>query len=118
MAANTKYAVRGRLYFTTGATGDFKLRHTGPASPTLVLLHRRSVAAGATADSNIAIDTAYSSGDIAITGGAGSGWFDFDGIIFNGSNAGDFKLQWAQNTSDGTATAVKAGSYIESRVIA
>lgn len=32
--------------------------------------------------------------------------------------AGDFSLQWAQQTSDGTATSVKAGSYISARRVA
>jgi hypothetical protein len=117
MAASTKYAVRGRIYFVTGATGDFKARHTGPASPSLVLIQRRAVAAGASADSSIAVDAAYSSADITALGGAGSGWIEFDGIIYNGTNAGDFAWQWAQNTTDATATVVKAGSYLEWRVI-
>jgi hypothetical protein len=117
MAASQKYAVRGRIYFTTGATGDFKARHTGPASPTLVMIQRRAVAAGASADSSLAVDAAYSSADITALGGAGSGVIEFDGIIYNGTNAGDFAWQWAQNTSDGTATVVKAGSYLEWRLI-
>ena len=34
------------------------------------------------------------------------------GSILNGSTAGDVQLKWAQNTSSGTSTTVKAGSFI------
>ena len=114
LAANTKYAVRGRIFFNTGATGDFKWRHAGPASPTLVRIKRHAIVPVATAFSGIAVDTAFSAADITITGtSAGEGYIEFEGIVQNGANAGTFDFRWAQNTSDVTATIVRAGSYLE-----
>ncbi len=38
-------------------------------------------------------------------------------MIVNGANAGDFKIQWAQDNSNGTAVTVQSGSFfIASRV--
>ncbi len=34
------------------------------------------------------------------------------GYLQNGANAGNLQFQWAQKTSNGTATTVKAGSYL------
>lgn len=117
MLANTKYAVRARILFTTGATGDFKYRHSGPASPTSVLIKREHIIGAGTAYAGIALDTVYSAGDIAIAGVAGSGWVSFDGIITNGANAGSFEFQWAQNASEAVNTTVHAGSYLEYRIV-
>lgn len=113
MLANTTYRFRACIMFTAGATGDCDWRHTGPASPTLVRIMRQLIVAGGTAFSSIAIDTAYSSADIAVAGGAGTGEIYLEGIIKNGANAGDFSLTWAQTASDVTATVWLAGSYID-----
>lgn len=115
MLANTKYTFRARIFFDTSAAADFKYRHSGPAAPTLVRIHRRELNSGGTADLASTVDTAYSSADIAITSvlGTDGGYIELDGIIHNGANAGDFVFQWAQNTSDASNTTVRAGSYIE-----
>jgi len=114
MLANTKYAFRGRVHYGTPGGADIKFRHTGPASPSFVHIKRHSLAPGATAFGNIAIDTAYSSADIVITEVSGTeGYFEFDGVVHNGANAGTFAIQWAQNTSDAGGTTVRAGSFIE-----
>ena len=36
----------------------------------------------------------------------------YNGVVINGANAGNFQLQWAQNTANATATTIKAGSFI------
>ena len=113
LGANSLMILRGHINFSASAAGDIKWQHSGPASPASVQVNRRALAAGASAFSGIAVDTAYSSGDIAIDGGTGSGSIEFDATIRNGPTAGSFAFKWAQNTSDATATIVKAGSYIE-----
>lgn len=112
LLANTKYMIRGKIYYDTGATGDFKWRHVGPASPTLVRVYRGHILPGTTAVV-VAVDTAFSAADIALAGNAGSGYIEFEVLIQNGPNAGQFSFQWAQNASDATATIVRAGSYLE-----
>lgn len=114
MLANTTYAFRGRVFFDTTNAADFKWRHSGPAAPTLVRIKRSNVIPGGTSYTLIAVDTAYSAADIALTGaGTTGGWVEFEGIIANGANAGDFNFQWAQNASDAGNTSVLAGSYLE-----
>jgi hypothetical protein len=113
MTANTKYRFRAVIFYDTGATEDFKWRHNGPASPTLVVIRRQSILPAGTTYNAIAIDAAYSAADVVMAGtSAGAGFIEFDGIIFNGANAGDFLFEWSQNTSGGVATIVRAGSYI------
>lgn len=118
MLASTKYSIRGRIFFDTTAAGDFKWRTVGPASPTLVRVARRSIDPAATATSNIAVDVAYSAADITeLSASTNGGFIEFEAIIHNGANAGDFEIHWAQNTSDGGNTIVRAGSYLEYAVL-
>jgi hypothetical protein len=114
MAANTKYAFRCKIHYSTPGGADIKFRHAGPASPSFVHIRRNSIAPGAVALGNIAVDTAYSAADIVITETSGTeGFFEFEGVVHNGANSGTFAIQWAQNTSDAGSTIVRAGSYLE-----
>ena len=112
MLANTKYHVRLFVIFDTHTTPDFKWRHAGPASPTLVRVMRKWTPGGSAA-LGTQVDTAYSASDQSIAGNTGSGHIQLDCIIHNGANAGTFSFQWAQNVSDANPTTVYAGSYLE-----
>jgi hypothetical protein len=118
MAAETKYAVRGRIFFDTAAAADFKFALTGPASPTLVRILRKHVDPNALTTLIIASEVAYTA-STAVAGGTGTtgGWVEFDAIIHNGDNEDTFAFQWAQNTSNAGDTIVRAGSYLEYRAI-
>jgi hypothetical protein len=75
---------------TPRRAGDFKFRHTGPASPTLVRIEREWILPG-TAAWVPGVDTAFSAADIALAGtGTIGGVIYFEGIIHNGPNAGTF----------------------------
>lgn len=120
LIANTRYRVRVCLYFDTHELADFKWRHTGPASPTLVRLRRQWLAPGASAWDGIACDTAYSTGDLVVAGGSppavdsNGGVVIVEGIIHNGANQGLFTVQWAQNVAQvGQTTRVRAGSSLD-----
>lgn len=118
LAANTRYALRGKMWFETAATPDFKWRHAGPASPTLVRLRRAWILPGGTSEAGLAVDTAYSAADLVLVGtGALGGCIELEGVVRNGSTAGDFRLQWAQNTANASPTTVLAGSYLEYAVV-
>ena len=114
MLANTKYQFKLEVFFDTGTTPDFKWRHTGPASPTLVRIVERDSAPGS-GTLSFSVATAYSTADntLTTTSGTTGGYVTLEGIIHNGANAGDFHFQWSQNSSSVTATTVRAGSYIE-----
>jgi hypothetical protein len=119
VAANTNYQFRLEVLFDTGTTPDFKYRHSGPAGATLVRITQQDAAPGDTA-LGYSVATAFSAADVAVAGGAvtNGGYVKLTGIIQNGANAGTFRFQWAQNNSSGTATTVRAGSYIEYSVVA
>jgi len=114
MAANTNYIVRIRVFFTTGASGDFKYALTGPSSPTKVRIVRKHI-------DPTNLTTLITTSEAAITGsttlaagtGTTGGWVEFEISWQNGSNAATFGFQWAQATSNGTNTTVHAGSYLE-----
>lgn len=114
MLASAKYAVRGMIFFDTGATGDFKWRHVGPASPALVRIFRQWIVPGTALFAGLAVDTAFSAADLAVAGtGTTGGVVQVEGVVHNGANAGSFAFAWAQNTSDVVATIVRAGSYLD-----
>lgn len=115
VGANTDYLFQGRILFETGATPDFKVQIAVPAAPTLFMMQQQAIAPGATAYSNIAVQTATTS--TAITGGTGNGIFEFSGILRNGGTAGNLSVQWAQNVSDAANTKVLVGSTLEFRQI-
>jgi hypothetical protein len=113
--ANKDYIFQGRILFETGATPDFKIQIAVPSTPTLFVMQQQAIAPGATAHSNIAVLTTTTSAPI--TGGTGSGVFEFSGILRNGANAGNLSVQWAQNVSDAASTKVLVGSTLEFRQI-
>ena len=112
MAANTKYAIRLKVFFTTGATPDFKYQVNGPAA-TLVRRHITRAAGASTPPATPAIATTYTTADVTLDGTGADGFIEEEIIVHNGGTGGDFVFRWAQNTSSATATKVLAGSYIE-----
>lgn len=107
LAANIKYRLAGRLY----VTDNFKLRHAGPAAPTLFRLARHFVGSAANTHN---YDVAYSAADINLSEGV----LELEGIIHNGANAGFFTLQWAQQVSNVTPAQLYAGSWLQcSRIV-
>ncbi|WEK00587.1 MAG: GDSL-type esterase/lipase family protein [Candidatus Sphingomonas phytovorans] len=115
-AAYQAKRLRGRIDYSTGATGGFKFRIAGPAGAT-VQINRRAIAPGAAAYSAVATDVAFHVSDVVVTGAAGSGTVEYDAVIYNGANAGDVQFLWAQNAIDATATSVKAGGEIEAKAL-
>ncbi len=111
MAANTKYSVRMRIYFTAPANPDFKYALTGPGSSTVRV--ERKLRAPNTTTLAIGADTTYT-GSTTVTGDANSnGYLEIDVIVQTGGSSGTFAFQWAQESSNGTASTVLAGSYLE-----
>jgi hypothetical protein len=112
VAANQQFIIRGKVFFDTIAAGDFKYGFSIPASPTLVRIRRLDCVAGGTPAFR-AVDVAnVATQSLAGTGTTG-GYVEFVYLLHNGANAGNWAFQWAQDTSDGSNTTVRAGSYIE-----
>lgn len=105
---------RFNLFYSSPAAADFKYRLTVPASLTLYRAFRETWAPDATALA-FAQDTSNNgTTDITVLHAANTdGFIRGTGVIHNGANAGDFQLQFAQNTSDAGNTILRAGSSIE-----
>lgn len=118
VVANAVYVVEVVLFVTTGAssTPDFQVAFTMPTAATYSgIIDALTAAATLSTDDNLGFryresspTTAQSAG---VVGSANGGCF-IKGVLKTGANAGTFQLQWAQNTTNATATVVKADSYL------
>ena len=103
---NFKY----NIFYNTAATPDFKYLIDTPASLTTYRVAQNGCDhAGAALASII---TAEGSA-ISITASGTDGCLQLTGTIENGATAGDIKFQFAQDTSNGTATTVREGSSVQ-----
>lgn len=113
MQANTKYRIRGTVFFDTTAAGDFKYDFTAPAAPTLVRFERIDCVAGGT-PAERALDVATPGSTSLAGAGTTGGYVKFDAIFQNGANADAFAFQFAQDTAtNDTGAIVRAGSWVE-----
>ena len=114
LAANEVVAFTCNILFDAIAAGDIKVAFTVPAAATLIWNYAGGV--GVNAAVTVAQFTGVtSSGASQEYGSSGAGNqtpITIHGTVANGANAGDLTLQWAQNTSDATATTVKANSWL------
>jgi hypothetical protein len=113
VAADTTYHVRGIFHYTASTTGDIQFVWTGPsgASVTFVVTCVDSSTLDTATTSRIG---SLPSSSLAV-GGRGTsfpGVIYWEGTLVTSSSSGTLQLQWAQNTSDGTATTVEAGSLL------
>lgn len=105
---------RFSLFYSSPAAADFKYRLAVPTGLTLYRCFRETWAPDATGLA-FAQDTSNNgTTDITVLHAANTdGFIRGTGIIHNGSTAGDFQLQFAQNTSDAGNTILRAGSFID-----
>lgn len=122
LSASTKYSIRVVLFYTTAnATMDFKFgtAYSGSVTGT-PQSYFRGVISGATTGAGIEV-AGQSAGLIAsqaVTGTtSGTGHIGIEQTIETNA-AGNYSIQWAQNTSDPGALSVMFGSYLEYRVVA
>lgn len=116
VAANATYQLMDCVLFYNGAaqgTADLKFQFTGPAGSTLnmtALAFPTSGGFGGTVFSGI---TGLSATRTAGTNGSSNTLPALlYGTLVTTATAGTFQLQWAQNTSNATATIIKAGSVL------
>lgn len=112
MAANTTYYIRCSIYYDTQNAPDFKYSTSGPTG-TLVRTTHSYLAPAATSYVDAISTVTTGSVSTAIVANAGSGNVKLDTIWQNGATPGTWAFNWAQNTSNGGATTVLAGSTCE-----
>lgn len=113
VAASAVYDFDLQLFYTGGTTGssDIKLAWTVPAATTIVggaLLVTNPLGVALTYFTQSTPATIFT----ASNGAANPLPVRLWGTVTTSSTAGNLQLQWAQNTSNGTATTVKAGSVL------
>lgn len=111
VAASTKYRVNGTVrFFSASGAPDAQMAFTVPTGTTMDIMVDtvRNGAAGDTAFLN----TSGTGTGLLVIGAGGDAVVHFSGVIQVSTTAGNLQLQWAQNTSDGTATSMNRGSWM------
>lgn len=114
------YELSSVLSYESGTGVDFKFAFQGPTGHSIsYVVHR--LATSAAADTDVAINPVYTTGAAIAAGALGSGvpcFLHVHGLVTTGSTGGTFKLQWAQNVSDASATYVQSPfSYMCLRMV-
>lgn len=114
VAANTNYVITGTFYVTSAsATPDFKMAFVTPSGTIAVSYAALVIGAGSSPSRGADVLSTSGVAGNAITIGAGEVLIvQIQGTISVGVTGGTFKLQWAQNTSSGTATTINAGGFL------
>jgi hypothetical protein len=112
------WQIEGGVYYQSGTGGDFKMAFTGPSGATFdySVVGLDPGSSGVTGSIN---RQQLGFGDTVGIGGAGSGvTAGVVGLLIVGATAGTLQLQWAQNTSNGTSTFTRSGSWLIGRRVA
>ena len=120
VAASATYHLSAYLHYEGGTLGasDLKFGWTFPSGLTMTYAASRisEITGNPAGGGGVVIQSAT-----ALSGSAGAGnsrSVAIEGTVTVSSTAGNLQLQWAQSTSNGTATIVHAGSYISLQRIA
>jgi hypothetical protein len=114
VAANAVYEVTAHIVYDGSTAGDFKPGFTGPAGATLTWVGM-GLGSGASTPIESASHNAQTLSDTGAVGALGAGTslvVPIHGVLTTAGTAGNFQFQFAQLTSDATATRVLAGSTL------
>lgn len=122
LEANSQYAIDGWISYVAGATGDLKVQLLVPTgaggSWGMYALSTTSTGSVGTVQANrapVGAGNALTAGGSASFSGAMNALLR--GYIATGDTPGELQLQFAQNTSNATATTIKEGSWIRAQKI-
>jgi len=107
--ASATYEFTATVVYVGNTTGDFKLAFTFPSGATLYWVGKGTP---------IGLDNSFgaaSGTSLAYSGETTNQSIVVQAVLTTGSTAGTLQLQWAQNTSNATATVVKTGSFIRAQ---
>ena len=101
------------VVYTGASTGDIKIAFTFPSGGDIRMSLIGRNAAGTVVDQNFSTTTSPTSSiDFAAAGTTFANTLPLTGVFVNGGTGGNLQMQWAQQTSDATATIVKANSTL------
>lgn len=118
VSANTLYAMDGYIAYVSNATADLKIAITVPASTTghWALNSVVTGSTGGQGDLNAIRLDAFGDASTITAGGSDAGSSTVAcapcGYIAVAATAGTLQFRFAQNTSNGTATQIIAGSWV------
>lgn len=108
LAANAVYLMRLQLMYSAATAADMKTEFSVPSGTTGELkVGAFGSGVAAAADLPNLTDT------VIFDGNALDAMAFMFGTVTTSATAGDIRLRWAQQTSNGTGTILRAGSYIE-----
>jgi len=116
--ANTRFAIRGLINFTSNTTANFRLDWTGPTGYTHItntkVYSRIAAAPTQLVDTRTFIEGALvgASGAASLVNSTHGQLMELSGWLQTSSTAGTAQIRWSQNTSNGSNTTVYAGSFI------
>jgi len=119
VSANATYVMDGYI-MTSGAaagTGDLKIDFTIPSGATMKYTSFGTTTASPAVQYEATVNANSTARAIGTNGSADMG-VAIQAVITVGSTAGSVQLRWAQNTSSGTATILRATSYLRFERIA
>jgi hypothetical protein len=110
VGANEVWQCHWALIYDAGTAGDMRLTFTFPSGR----IDFSAIGADSSGTATFRRwNTATSPATpLDLVGPGGVICFDLFGVFANGATPGDLQLQWAQNTSSGTATVMKANSTL------
>jgi hypothetical protein len=112
VAAGEHWVVEWVLFVDGSTSGDIRVAFTTPAGATALQGIIAVVSTGTTSGDVFMEAKAPADQGVATSGAGTKNMIVLKGVVLNGANAGNVKLQWAQLSSDGTATRVFAGSHL------
>ncbi len=104
------------LFYTAATTGDLKVALTAPVGSTIRWTTNGLAGSAATNADSLASNVGTTSGTASgYHGGAGATEISIiiKGYVTTAATPGNVTLQWAQNSSSGTDTIIKTGSYLK-----
>jgi hypothetical protein len=123
IGANQTWLIEFTIFYQGATAGDIRTALNAPAGAAGTF-GKHALAIGATTTEGdfgaFAVADLTDTGAVQ-SGAAGAGTrvlLVMRAIVVNGANAGNVTLRWAQGTSSGTATIIKADSYLEARRVA
>lgn len=120
VAANAIYEITSEIFYTAGgaaATNGLKVGWSGPSGATFDWTWYGKIDTDGTATATSTWMAGRAIGDQLSSGGAGATLCAArpHGLLITSSTSGSFSFQWAQSTTNGTATIIKAGSFLIAR---
>lgn len=111
--ANAIYVVQLVVKYSAATAADLKLLFRVPSGGSFEGMGTTLVSSAGSQQDLQSMPYALTS---EVWGGlGGDSWGRVDGMLITAGTAGDFAVDWAQNASSGTATIIKAGSFLELR---